>query len=100
MKRKECQEQLDLIKNVHEKHLQWGYKVIHNLQCNENDVRVVYAIEGRGKYGFQPGIYIFHPDFMDGQNSASVMSPVGAYKYIVAGMFRYSDVTIACKGHC
>lgn len=35
MKRKECQEQLDLIKNVHEKHLQWGYKVMNDRQCNE-----------------------------------------------------------------
>lgn len=99
MNYQKCQEQLDIIKNVHEKHLQWGYKVMNDRQCNENDIRVVYAIEGRGK-GFVPSIYIFTPDFMDGEKPESVMSPVGAYKYIVAGMFRYADVTIACKGHC
>lgn len=97
MNKKQAQTQLDIIKNVHERHLQWGYKVLNDLACSENDITVTYANEWRGRYGFCPAIYITLPGY---NQPTGAMIPVGAYKYIIAGMFRYADVTIACKGHC
>ena len=99
MNKKQCQTELDIIKNVHEKHLQWGYKVLNNLICSEDEIKVTYVPETRGKE-YLPTIYLFYPDFMNSQAPACVLSKAGAYKYIRAGMWRYIDVTIPCDGHC